>query len=91
MDTKNKKNSKFNVRSAYKFFREKLRRNKGERSSVHGQKNLWKVLWKMKIPNTINIFAWRACRECLPTQSNLRRKKVDVEDECWFCKTFNML
>lgn len=34
----------------------------------------------------LSIFFWRACRDCLPTCSNLRRCGVDVPMLCLFCE-----
>ncbi|KAF5455283.1 hypothetical protein F2P56_024878 [Juglans regia] len=40
----------------------------------------------MQVPKRIQTFAWRACRDILPTLTNLKKKKVDVEDRCCFYK-----
>lgn len=44
------------------------------------------MLWKIKIPNKVKLFAWIVYKEGLPTQYNLIRKYVYVEDECCFCQ-----
>ncbi|XP_041011437.1 uncharacterized protein LOC121255225 [Juglans microcarpa x Juglans regia] len=40
----------------------------------------------MQVPRRIKTFKWRACRDISPTLNNLRKKKVEVEDRCCFCK-----
>nr|GEW24395.1 RNA-directed DNA polymerase, eukaryota [Tanacetum cinerariifolium] len=42
--------------------------------------------WVKCVPIKINIFAWRACRDCLPTRSNLARRGVSLESSrCPLC------
>ncbi|KAL0012077.1 hypothetical protein SO802_007185 [Lithocarpus litseifolius] len=48
-------------------------------------KQVWAVLWKLRIPNKIKVFAWRACHEILPTAVNLTRRRVILEDKCSLC------
>lgn len=58
---------------------------KGE-SSLLQLKMFWKMLLRMKTPNKVKVFAWRACRDGLPTVQNLRLKQIDVEDKCHSCQ-----
>ena len=37
---------------------------------------VWKVLWKLKLPNKIKVFGWRTCCNVLPTWVNLVHKKI---------------
>ena len=48
---------------------------------------VWKVLWKLKVPNEIKVFGWRACCNILPTQVNLIRKRIIEDNRCEACKT----
>ncbi|KAL0011249.1 hypothetical protein SO802_006357 [Lithocarpus litseifolius] len=48
-------------------------------------KQVWAVIWKLRIPNKIKVFAWRACHEILPTVVNLTRRRVIHEDKCSLC------
>ena len=48
---------------------------------------VWKVLWKLKVPNKIKVFGWRACCNILPTQVNLIRKRIIEDNRCEACKT----
>ena len=34
-------------------------------------KDVWPIIWKLRIPNKIKAFGWRACNEILPTRLNL--------------------
>lgn len=42
----------------------------------------WNSLWKIKVPQKINQFLWRACRECLPNRINLQKKGIQVPPPC---------
>ena len=64
----------FSVKSAYH-----VARNLGDRTGTLGGCAEWKVwaaIWKLKLPNKIKIFGWRACNEILLTAGNLFRRKV---------------
>ncbi|KAF5442258.1 hypothetical protein F2P56_034938, partial [Juglans regia] len=51
--------------------------NAGESSNSAAMNVLWKKIWKLSIPNRVRVFAWRACRNGLPTMENLKLKKFD--------------
>ena len=48
-------------------------------------KKMWTIVWKLRLPDKIKIFAWRACQEILPTAVNLTRRKVIHDDKCSLC------
>jgi hypothetical protein len=39
----------------------------------------WKLLWSLNIPQSTQLFLWRACQNILPTKHKLFQRKV-VED-----------
>ncbi|KAL5184931.1 Kinesin-like protein KIN-7O [Glycine soja] len=46
----------------------------------------FRVLWKIRIPSKIAVFAWRLLRDRLPTKSNLQARQVQIPDlNCPFC------
>ena len=47
---------------------------------------VWKVLSKLKVPNKIKVFGWRACCNILPTRVNLVHKKIIQDNRCKVCK-----
>ncbi|KAF5443558.1 hypothetical protein F2P56_036105, partial [Juglans regia] len=75
----------FTVKSAYRLFQMLRGREMAESSSWVQDRLMWKKIWKMNVPRKIKTFAWRACRNILPTLQNLRTRKVDVEGGCCFC------
>ncbi|XP_059451224.1 uncharacterized protein LOC132182029 [Corylus avellana] len=47
---------------------------------------VWKIIWKLPLPNAAKIFFWRACQNVLPTEDNLLRRKVVKEPYCPICE-----
>ena len=82
------KNGEYTVKSGYQTARLILKQEKdlGECSKAADGSHIWKNVWKLKVPNKIRVFAWRACQNILPTRENLFRRKV-IQDE--FCERCN--
>jgi hypothetical protein len=40
----------------------------------------------MKVPNSIKMFFWRACKNILPTKANLQKRGIVLDSLCIFCK-----
>ena len=49
---------------------------------------MWAAIWKLRIPNKMKVFGWRACHDILPTKRNLKKKRVLSEELCSFCSRF---
>lgn len=76
------RNGMFSVKSCYQFVFDQFGSQSAEASNVQALNVLWKHLWKMKVPNKIKIFAWRACKNGVPTRENLVQKHVLTEATC---------
>ena len=73
----------FIVKSTYHVARRLLiDENRGGTSRGCATKNVWTAIWKLRLPNKIKVFAWRACHEILPTTANLTRRRVINDDKC---------
>lgn len=48
-------------------------------------KKFWASLWRLKVPNKIKTFAWRACTDSLPTMENLVKRRVVQMPICSNC------
>ncbi|KAM5577974.1 hypothetical protein ABKV19_008339 [Rosa sericea] len=48
-------------------------------------KELWRCVWKAKVPGKVSICAWRACNNLLPTRDRLLTKGYDGPRHCLFC------
>ncbi|KAK9989948.1 hypothetical protein SO802_030187 [Lithocarpus litseifolius] len=70
-------NGLFSVRSAYKLAMD-LRpvAPVGDVSDGSLLRRFWQSVWSCNIPHKIRHFAWRACKDVLPTKENLVRRKV---------------
>ena len=82
-------NGNFTVRSAYRVACKWLlegnhEADKGSASNSKKMKELWRSIWGMQCQNRVKKFMWRACKSILPTNYNLKLKKVATEDKCAF-------
>ncbi|XP_075650221.1 uncharacterized protein LOC142620796 [Castanea sativa] len=78
--------SLFSVRSAYWIAMEGMSNGGSTTVSNDGsQRKCWKYLWSINLPHKVRHFAWRACRDILPTKENLKRRKVLVDSCCEAC------
>lgn len=46
---------------------------------------VWKSFWSLNCPNKIKHFMWRACRNTLPTNHCLKKRRVASMDDCILC------
>ena len=46
------------------------------------QSQFWCKLWDLHVPNNTKLFAWRACKNILPTKANLYHKGVIDDPTC---------
>lgn len=45
-------------------------------SPVDCDKDLWREIWSLYVPNKVKNLVWRACRESLPSKANLVRQTI---------------
>ena len=57
----------------------------GEVLNGRRKKEFWSAIWGLNCPNKVKMFMWRACKNILPTNHCLWRRKVSTEDDCVFC------
>ncbi|KAL0007403.1 hypothetical protein SO802_008905 [Lithocarpus litseifolius] len=81
------KNGAYSVRSAYHVARRVMTIEHCAESSrsAEGQQ-IWKTLWRLKVPSKLKVFGWRACQEILPTRVSLAKRKILDGDRCRCCK-----
>ncbi|XP_059451003.1 uncharacterized protein LOC132181787 [Corylus avellana] len=72
-------NGIFSVKSAYHLAKEVEDRDKAGCSMGLHKSDVWKLIWKLKIPNVEKNFIWRACQDILPTRDNLLRRRIAEE------------
>ncbi|KAK3224846.1 hypothetical protein Dsin_004708 [Dipteronia sinensis] len=49
----------------------------------------WKFLWRLKVPAKVKLLLWRACHNWVPSNDNLARRGVRVENACPICKRWH--
>ncbi|KAF5468409.1 hypothetical protein F2P56_012561 [Juglans regia] len=81
------KNGIFSVKSAYHLQVSMNGINKGQSSESTKHEDLWKLLWKLKVPSNIKMFLWRSAKEILPTRVNLHKRKIIENPMCPICLT----
>lgn len=72
----------YSVKSGYKLLCEEERKDEASGSSRQGMFVLWSKIWSLKVPRKINHFLWRACTDCLPTKTNLLKRKIVADSLC---------
>ena len=75
----------FLVKSAYHLAKEGATVMQAECFEKGEFSGLWKILWKLRVPNSKKKFLWRACNEILPTKANLCRRKIMNDLNCSIC------
>lgn len=80
-------NGKFSVKSAYNVA---LRLSNDGKQCVSSDNSpvrlFWKNMWALPLPHKVRHFAWRACRDSLPTKVNLMRCRVVQDQICDACR-----
>ena len=74
------------VKSGYKFLQNEYQSQQPGTSNLAASKTLWQAVWNLNVPSKVKNLMWRACRDSLPTKSNLVRRKVLTDDACDCCK-----
>lgn len=75
----------FSARSAYHLAKEGEAMLQAECSEKGELSDLWRSLWKLRVPNVEIFFLWRACNDILPTKANMCKRKVINDPLCPIC------
>jgi hypothetical protein len=79
----------FSVRSAYKL----ALINDGDITTgqssnrPNGDRHIWDVIWKAKVPQKVKIFTWRLATDALAVQTNRYSRKMITDPTCKICDT----
>lgn len=60
-------------------------KEKGTMSNGGSLRKFWRSLWCLNIPHKICHFAWRSCKDILPTKENLVKRKGLLEGSYEAC------
>ena len=66
-------NGEYIVRSAYRLLVGLQLQGQASSSNVEASKSLWNNIWKLRVPNKVRHFVWRAVCNSLPTKLNLHK------------------
>lgn len=79
----------FSVRSAYHKQWEHKYGGRPETIQAGGSAHakVWKDLWKLKVPNKIKIFGWRALRGFIPGRGILANRHIGNTSSCPVCNS----
>jgi hypothetical protein len=75
----------FSVKSAYYVAKAMEAREQASTSTGAQTSEVWRQIWKLKLPNAEKKFIWRACHDILPTQEKLYKRKISVDPLCPLC------
>ena len=76
------------VKSAYQILATESLSSQASSSSLEATKPLWNGIWKLKVPNKVKHFMWRALHESLPTKFNLDARHILPDNSCGLCEEF---
>ncbi|KAL4609732.1 hypothetical protein ACB092_08G002500 [Castanea dentata] len=75
----------YSVKTGYQLLGELENKEIALVSNNNNLRSFWKGIWKMRIPNKIKNFCWRAYTQSLPTLANLHQRKVITSPLCSNC------
>ena len=78
----------YSDKSAYQILANDSLLSQAGPSNPGASKPLWNGIWKLKAPNKVKHFMWRASNESLPTKNNLCARHVLPDSSCGLCEEF---
>jgi hypothetical protein len=82
------KSGNFSVRSAYRLALLQNSENfcSGQQSdNPNGDRPIWDVIWKTKVPQKVKIFSWRLATDALAVQKNRCSRNMTTDPTCTIC------
>jgi hypothetical protein len=83
-----KKNGIFSVHSAYRLgLQQSLDLLSEGQSSAEpgGDRGIWNLVWKAKVPQKLRVFAWKAATSTLAVRSGLHHRIPKIDPTCIMC------
>ena len=82
-------NGIYTSKSGYQFLKQEANTNVSEvtlASASEYERELWRGIWSLQVPNKVKNLLWRAARESLPSKQNLQRRTITNCSICDRCK-----
>ena len=81
-------NGDYSVKSAYKMLATKAMASAQAYSLIDNSEKVWKGVWRIRTPNKIRHFMWRAVKDSLPTIENLHKRQIPLDKSCSLCEEY---
>ena len=75
------------MKAGYKFLQDEFQTQQPGSSTSDISKPLWQAIWNLNVPGKVKNLLWRACKNALPSKTNLVRRQVIPDALCEVCKT----
>ncbi|KAL0456433.1 UNVERIFIED_CONTAM: hypothetical protein Slati_0982500, partial [Sesamum latifolium] len=81
------KNGRYSVKSAYRLITNgaHTQLQSGPIGATSFRSDSWRFIWQAAVPPKIRLFTWHACRDSLPTSSNLQKRGLATNGVCSWC------
>ncbi|KAL0444502.1 UNVERIFIED_CONTAM: hypothetical protein Slati_2172900 [Sesamum latifolium] len=81
------KNGRYSVKSPYRLITNRAHTHlqSGPIRAKSFKSDSCRFIWQATVPSKIRLFAWRACRDSLPTSSNLQKRGMAKDEVCMWC------
>lgn len=80
-----KKHGVYSVKSAYKLLDRDRIKSTGLNTASVSENEVWKMIWKLKVPPKIRVFWWRVIHEFLPARKILHGRHMEPIANCELC------
>ena len=74
----NEANGNYKVKRAYEI----TMQDSHSSGNIHGNQNVWNLIWGVKVPLKINTFVWKLIQDKLPTLLNLNNRGIPTQTTC---------
>lgn len=79
------KHGVYSVKSAYRLLDSNRFIGNATDLPSASENEVWKLIWKLKVPPKIRVFWWRVIHEFLPTRKILHDRHVEPIANCELC------
>ena len=78
----------YTVQTDYKFLQNLYQASELGQSNATNLQQSWKKIWSLKVLGKVKNQVWRACKNSLPTKTNLVKHQIVTSGLCEICKLY---